>query len=199
MNAYVLAWLVLPGRFVHDRMTTKDVFLLNAIKTRNPTNWVAVLKDHMVDARVNYAQKLPYGVFISKVLVLQGVDVSKEDRLLCNKSQEIGKASLFGIGLKKTVNGWFVRDEQTLVTGFGNPPTPDEDHTAFIPKTDFEKYVVDQFRKTSKRIVRVEKTLFRLEKEVDVLNKNDIKSGSETEDLDDSNDEPIDEYSMESS
>ncbi|KOM47490.1 hypothetical protein LR48_Vigan07g119400 [Vigna angularis] len=133
--AYVLTWLLLLRRFVEDKMSTEDVFLLNAIKTRIPTNWVGVL-------------------------ILQGVDVSQEVRLVCNKSQEIGILSLFSIGLERTVNGWFFKDELTV----GSTPTLVVDHTAFIPKTDFEKYVVDQFRKKSERDERVEDTLFRWEK-----------------------------------
>ncbi|KOM55601.1 hypothetical protein LR48_Vigan10g149300 [Vigna angularis] len=112
--AYVLTWLLLLGRFVEDRMSTEDVFLLNAIKTRIPTNWVAVLKDRMIAAGHNYAHKMPYGVFISQVLILQGVYVSQEVRLVCNKSQKFGILSLFSIGLEKTVNGWFFRDELTV-------------------------------------------------------------------------------------
>ncbi|KOM51875.1 hypothetical protein LR48_Vigan09g053400 [Vigna angularis] len=50
-------------------MSTEDVFLLNAIKTRIPTKWVAVLKHHMIVAGDDYARKLPYGVFISKKTV----------------------------------------------------------------------------------------------------------------------------------
>ncbi|KOM37521.1 hypothetical protein LR48_Vigan03g090300 [Vigna angularis] len=149
---YVLTWLLLPGRFVEDRMSTEDVFMLNAIKTRIPTNWVAVLKDLMIAAGHKYAHKLPYGVFINQVLILQGVDVSHEVRLVCNK------------------------DELSV----GSTPTPSPDHTAFIPQTNFEKYVVDQFRKNSERDERVEDTLFRWEKKG---NKNDI--GFETEDSDD--------------
>ncbi|KOM54842.1 hypothetical protein LR48_Vigan10g073400 [Vigna angularis] len=170
---YVLTWLLLPGRFFEDRMLTEDVFLLNSIKTRIPTNWVAVLEDHMIVAGDKYAQKLPYGVFISKVLKLQGVDVSQEDRLLCNKSQEICILRLFSIGLERTMNGWFFRDELIV----RSTPTPHVDHTAFIPQTDFEKYVVDQFRKKSERDERVEDTIFRREKKG---NKNGI--GFETED-----------------
>ncbi|KOM55609.1 hypothetical protein LR48_Vigan10g150100 [Vigna angularis] len=185
--AYVLTWLLLPGRFVEDRMSTKDVFLLNAIKTRIPTNWVAVLKDCMIAAGHNYAHKLPYGVFISQVFILQGVDVSQEVRLVCNKSQKIGILSLFSIGLERTVNGWFFRDELIV----GSTPTPAVDHTAFIPTTDFEKYVVDQFRKKSERDEKVEDTLFRWEKKG---NKNGI--GFETEDSDD---ESTNEDLMESS
>ncbi|KOM47635.1 hypothetical protein LR48_Vigan07g133900 [Vigna angularis] len=115
------------------------------------------------------------------VLILQRVDVSQEDKLLCNKSQEIGILSLFSIGLEKTVNGWFFRDELTV----GSTPTPTATHTAFIPQTDFEKYVVDQFRKKSERDERVEDTLFRWEKKG---NKNGISFKTE-----DSDDESIDE------
>ncbi|KOM26144.1 hypothetical protein LR48_Vigan233s001100 [Vigna angularis] len=114
------------GRLNEDRMSTEDVFLLNAIKTRIPTNWVAVLKHHMIAAGDDYAHKFPYGVFINKVLELQGVYVSEEERrIVCKRSEEIGIPSLSSIGLKKTVNGWFFINEQTV----GSPPTLDQDHT----------------------------------------------------------------------
>ncbi|KOM47465.1 hypothetical protein LR48_Vigan07g116900 [Vigna angularis] len=114
-----------PGRLNEDKMSTEDVFLLNAIKTRIPTNWVAVLKHHMIAVGDDYARKFPYGVFISKVLEVQGVDVSEEERIVCKRSEEIGIQSLSSIGLKKTVNGWFFFDEETV----GSPPTLDQDHT----------------------------------------------------------------------
>ncbi|WVZ05651.1 hypothetical protein V8G54_018997 [Vigna mungo] len=112
-------------------MSIEDVFLLNAIKTRIPTNWVVVLKNHMIATGDKCAQKLPYGVFISQVLILQGVYVSKEDKLQFSKSQKIGILSLFSIGLERTGNGWFFRDEQTV----GSTPTPAADHATFIPQT----------------------------------------------------------------
>ncbi|KOM43542.1 hypothetical protein LR48_Vigan05g114600 [Vigna angularis] len=125
MITYVLTWLLLPGRLNEDKMSTKDVFMLNAIKTRIPTNWVEVIKHHMITTGDDYARKLPYGAFISKVLELQGVDVSEEERrIVCKRSEEIGIPSLSSIGLKKTVNGWFFIDEQTV----GSPPTLDQDH-----------------------------------------------------------------------
>ncbi|KOM57704.1 hypothetical protein LR48_Vigan11g073700 [Vigna angularis] len=114
-----------PGRFNEERISTEDVFLLNAIKTRIPTNWVAVLKHHMIAAGDNYARKLPYGVLISKVLELQGEDVSEEERIMCKRSEDIGIPSLSSIGLKKTMNGWFFIDEQTI----GSPLTLDQDHS----------------------------------------------------------------------
>ncbi|KOM55791.1 hypothetical protein LR48_Vigan10g168300 [Vigna angularis] len=127
------------------------------------------------------------------------VDVLEEDILLCNKSHEIDEATLTDIGLKKSVNGWFFKDEETAVTSLGSSLTPDEDLIAFTPQTEFEKYVVEQFRKTSKRSLRIEKTLFILEKKVDVLKQKGIRSDSTTEDTDDSDDESTDEDSMETS
>ncbi|KOM47334.1 hypothetical protein LR48_Vigan07g103800 [Vigna angularis] len=134
MIAYVLTWLLLLGRLNEGRMSIEDVFLLNAIKTRMPTNWVAVLKHHMIVVGDDYACKFPYGVFISKVLELQGVDVSKEERIVCKRSEEIGIPSLSSIGLKKTVNEWFFNDEQTI----GSPPTLDQDHTEDFEDSDDE-------------------------------------------------------------
>ncbi|KOM47993.1 hypothetical protein LR48_Vigan07g169700 [Vigna angularis] len=126
MIAYVLTWLLLPGRFNEDKMSRDDVFLLSAIKTRIPTNWVVVLKHHMIATGDDYAPKLPYGVFISKVLEIQGVDVSEEERrIVCKILEEIGRPSLSSIGLKKTVYGWFFIDEQNV----GSSPTLDQDHT----------------------------------------------------------------------
>ncbi|KOM40754.1 hypothetical protein LR48_Vigan04g095200 [Vigna angularis] len=125
MIAYVLTWLILPGRLNEDRMSIEDVFMLNAMRTRIPTNFVAVLKHHMIVVGDDYSRKLPYGVFISKGLELQGVDVSQEERIVCKRSKEIGILSLSSIGLKKTVNEWFFIDEQTV----GSPPTLDQDHT----------------------------------------------------------------------
>ncbi|KOM47491.1 hypothetical protein LR48_Vigan07g119500 [Vigna angularis] len=116
-------------------MSTKDLFLLDAIKTRIPTNWVAVLKHHMIAVGDDYARKLPYGVFINKVLELQGVDVSEEERIVCKTSEEIGIPSLSSIGLKKTVNGWLFIDEKTV----GSPPTLDQDHIEDADDEDSEE------------------------------------------------------------
>ncbi|WVZ14503.1 hypothetical protein V8G54_012069 [Vigna mungo] len=200
MVAYVLAWLLLPRRFLRERMTTKDVFLLNAIKTIIPTNWVMVLKDHMIDVRVNHAHNLPYGVFIE----LSKWAGSKFFGSLINESGWVGSLSdqpmigraglpvLTALGIHQQGS-----DEQTVVTSLASPPISDEDHFAFIPQTDFEKYVAEQYRKTSKRILRVEKTLFKLENKVDVLNKKGINSDFTIEDSNDSDDESTDEDSME--
>ncbi|KOM34565.1 hypothetical protein LR48_Vigan02g071500 [Vigna angularis] len=66
MITHFLAWVILPGRLLQDRMTTEDVFLLYAIKNDIPTNWVEVLKDHMIEVGLSQAHYLPYAVLIMK-------------------------------------------------------------------------------------------------------------------------------------
>ncbi|KOM52109.1 hypothetical protein LR48_Vigan09g076800 [Vigna angularis] len=104
ITTHILAWVIFPARPVQDIMKTKDVFLLYAIKNDVPTNWVEVIKDHMIDAGTKHARHLPYDVFISKILTLQGVDVSGEKKCSCNCSNVINRNTLNSIGLVKTLN-----------------------------------------------------------------------------------------------
>ncbi|KOM48240.1 hypothetical protein LR48_Vigan07g194400 [Vigna angularis] len=105
---------------VQDRMTTEAVFLLYAIKNDVPTNWVEVIKDHMIDAGTKHARHLPYVVFISKILTLQGVDTTK---------------------------GWCFKDDENMVHSSGSTPTLNEDRTNFVPETNFERFVVEKLKR----------------------------------------------------
>lgn len=80
--AYLLALFILPGRIRNDRMTREDIYLLHGIKNNIPINWLRVVKDHMKNAALNRSLYLPYVVFISKVLVLLGVDIKNEQKRL---------------------------------------------------------------------------------------------------------------------
>ncbi|KOM56111.1 hypothetical protein LR48_Vigan10g200300 [Vigna angularis] len=62
MIAYILEWVLVPGRFHYDKLTSEDLYLLNAIQFRIPTNWVPVFKKHMIDIGINDCLNLPYGV-----------------------------------------------------------------------------------------------------------------------------------------
>ncbi|KOM37322.1 hypothetical protein LR48_Vigan03g070300 [Vigna angularis] len=112
---HILARVILPARPVQDRMTTEDVFLLYASKNDVPTNWVELIKDHMIDAGTKHARHLPYVVFISKILTFQGVDVSGEKKCSCNYSNMINRNTLTSIGLVKTTKGWCFKDEENMV------------------------------------------------------------------------------------
>ncbi|KOM47934.1 hypothetical protein LR48_Vigan07g163800 [Vigna angularis] len=167
ITAHIFAWVILPARLVQDRMTTKDVFLLYAINNDVPTNWVEVIKDHMIDAGTKHARHLPYVVFISKILTLQGVDVSGENKCSCNCSNVINRNSLNSIGLVKTTKGWCFKDEENMVQSFGSTPALNEDRTNFVPETNFERFVVEKLK--------------RLEQKIDTLHEKKNKNDSPTE------------------
>ncbi|KOM48173.1 hypothetical protein LR48_Vigan07g187700 [Vigna angularis] len=155
-------------RPVQDKMTTEDVFLLYAIKNDVPTNWVEVIKDHMIHVGTKHARHLPYVVFISKNLTLQGVNVSGEKKCSCNCSNVINRNTLTSIGLVKTTKRWCFKDEENMVESSGSTPALNEDRTNFVPETNFERFVLEKLR--------------RLEQKIDALHEKKNKNDSPTED-----------------
>ncbi|KAG2396799.1 uncharacterized protein HKW66_Vig0230740 [Vigna angularis] len=131
MCAFVLTWAILPGRCLRDRLSTADLFLVHAIKTWIPTNWVAIMSEHMIEIESSHGHILPYGVFISRVLKHHQVDLTGEKTIWCTKSNEIGKATLRHNGLKKTKDGWVFKDV-------------DETPSTFTPQTEFERFKLDE-------------------------------------------------------
>ncbi|KAG2394648.1 uncharacterized protein HKW66_Vig0079770 [Vigna angularis] len=71
-----------------------DLFWVHAIKTRIPTNWDAVMSEHMIEIASSHGHILPYGVFISRALKHHQVDLTGEKKNWCIESNEIGKAAL---------------------------------------------------------------------------------------------------------
>ncbi|KAG2399443.1 uncharacterized protein HKW66_Vig0080750 [Vigna angularis] len=63
-----------------------DLFLVHAIKARIPTNWVAVMSEHMIEIASSHGHILPYGVFINRVLKHHQVDLIDEDNALITPS-----------------------------------------------------------------------------------------------------------------
>ncbi|KAG2397047.1 uncharacterized protein HKW66_Vig0245870 [Vigna angularis] len=80
--AFVLTWVIPPGRCLRDRLTTEDLFLVHAIKTWIPTNRVVVMSEHMIEIASSHGHILSYGVFISSVLKHHQVDLTDEDNAL---------------------------------------------------------------------------------------------------------------------
>ncbi|KOM43009.1 hypothetical protein LR48_Vigan05g061300 [Vigna angularis] len=83
-----------------------------------------------------------------------------------------GKAALRHNGLKKTKDGWVFKDV-------------DETPSTFTPHTEFERFVMDQFRRLSTRISKVEKSLIMIHKKSDEDNALITPSASESDDEDD--------------
>ncbi|KOM57436.1 hypothetical protein LR48_Vigan11g046900 [Vigna angularis] len=187
---------VVPQRYLDLQLFKKEGFLFQEwIAYQGLTDFVQMKGDCYPDlVEVFYLNlRVVNGVIHSRV---KGVNITIDDNVwshiaglkaegldshICDSESNrwLTKRAIYINCLRyprRTVNGWFFRDELTV----GSTPTPAADHNAFIPQTDFENYVVDQFRKKSERDERVEDTLFIWEKKG---NKNDI--GFETEDSDD--------------
>ncbi|KOM55812.1 hypothetical protein LR48_Vigan10g170400 [Vigna angularis] len=79
----------------------------------------------VIDAGTKHARHLPYAVFISKILTLQGVDVSGERIAL---------------------------DEDNMVQSSRSTPALNEDNTNFVPETNFERFVVEKLRRLEQNI-----------------------------------------------
>ncbi|KAG2397234.1 uncharacterized protein HKW66_Vig0145300 [Vigna angularis] len=120
-----------------------DLFLVHAIKTRIPTNWVVVMSEHMIEIASSHGHILRYG-----------------------------KVTLRPNGLKKTKDGWVFKDVN-------------ETPSTFTPQTEFERFVVDQFRRLSTRISKVEKSLIMIHKKSNEDNALITPSASESNDEDD--------------
>ncbi|KOM47905.1 hypothetical protein LR48_Vigan07g160900 [Vigna angularis] len=179
MCAFGLTWVILPGRCLRDRLTTTNLFLVHAIKTRIPTNWFAVMSEHMIQIASSHGHIMPYGVFISRVLKHHQVDLTGEKKIWCTESNEIGKMALRHNGLKKTKNGLVFKDV-------------DETPSTFTPQTGFERFFVDQFRRLSIRISKAEKSLIMIHKKSDEYNALITPSTSESDAEDDTTeDEPM--------
>ncbi|KOM31696.1 hypothetical protein LR48_Vigan01g125100 [Vigna angularis] len=182
ITTYILSRVILPARpvQVQDIITTEDVFLLYCIKNDVPTNWVDVIKDHMIDVGTKHARHLPYVVFISKILTRQGVDVSGEKKGSCNCSNVINRNTLTFIGLVKTTKGWCFKVEENMVQSSGSTHALNEDRTNFVSETNFERFIVEKLR--------------RLEQKIDALHEKKNKNDSPTED---SSEESSEEDTME--
>ncbi|KOM56047.1 hypothetical protein LR48_Vigan10g193900 [Vigna angularis] len=195
--AYIIDWLLVPGRFHYDKLTSEDLYLLNAIVLRIQTNWVFVFKKHIIDTGINNWYNLPYGVFISKILSLSQIDFTSEIKITCNITNEIEKPTLTCICLKKTVLGWIFSDVQTTTKDKDEVFESDSEQISVSPKSEFEKIVVNKFEKSSKRVVKLKKSLMRMTQKMDEIIKNYVESSTSTEKSTYENDVSSEENSME--
>ncbi|WVY89844.1 hypothetical protein V8G54_035358 [Vigna mungo] len=115
--AFFIGYVLLPGRYNLIKLTPTNVCLLHAIIQKIPTNWVVVFKRHILEVETNYWHRLPYGVFISKVLEQSGVNLTGENKVICGKTNIIGKATLTCIGLKRIALEWIFSDQENSVKG----------------------------------------------------------------------------------
>lgn len=63
------------------------------------------MSDHMIETSRHHGHNFLYGVFINNILKHHQADLTGEAMEGCSKENEIGKATLTCIGLKKIVDG----------------------------------------------------------------------------------------------
>lgn len=74
LGAFVISWILMPRGGNRAQVTTGDMFLLKALKENIQVNWPTTIFDNILKVTRLDSAKLPYCVFISKVLVYFGVN-----------------------------------------------------------------------------------------------------------------------------
>ncbi|KOM41259.1 hypothetical protein LR48_Vigan04g145700 [Vigna angularis] len=131
--------------------------------------------------------------YITDWLLLPG----RETKVICNKTNEIGKAILTCIGLKKTAMGWIFSDEQIQVKNNDEVFDSDEEQVSFSLKSKFEKFVVKRFEKISKKANKMKKIVMSMEVKMNEIIKIYMETTTSTEESTDEDDESSKEDSME--
>ncbi|KOM48203.1 hypothetical protein LR48_Vigan07g190700 [Vigna angularis] len=198
-----VANLINEGRMSHlpdclqKRWTRKTQMFKDCM--RIPTNWVTVFKWRIIDVGINDWFDLPYGVFISKLLSLSDINLTSETKVTCNKANQIGKAILTCIGLKKIALGWIFSNEQDTTKNQDELHDSNNEHTLPSPMSEFEKFMAKRFEKVSKRANLMKKSLMKMNEKMDEIIEIYVESSTSIEESIDKDDETSEENSMDSS
>ncbi|WVZ22911.1 hypothetical protein V8G54_001455, partial [Vigna mungo] len=104
----------------------------------------------IINVIVNDWCTLPYDVFISKILSLNEVNLNGENKVTCSKANQIGKATLTCIGLKRIALGWIFSDELYPTKGRGKLLDSDSEQELPSPNSEFERFVANRIKKVFK-------------------------------------------------
>ncbi|KOM54826.1 hypothetical protein LR48_Vigan10g071800 [Vigna angularis] len=75
---FIISWILLPRGGNHAQATTEDLLLLKALKDNIQVDWPAAISENMLKVTRLESTKLPYCVFISKILVHFGINCIDE-------------------------------------------------------------------------------------------------------------------------
>ncbi|WVY94330.1 hypothetical protein V8G54_033418 [Vigna mungo] len=90
---------------IHSRVKGVDIVIDDDIWWKFIGLKNEVFKEHILEVGMSEGHRVPYGVFISKVLEHYGVDFTNEKKQICGRENLIGKATLTCIGMKRTSQG----------------------------------------------------------------------------------------------
>ncbi|KOM34923.1 hypothetical protein LR48_Vigan02g107300 [Vigna angularis] len=138
--ACMITWILLPRGEDRYILNGEDVYLLYALQTGTQTDWSLVISDYMLKFAKQKKYHLPYGVFISKILRMQNVDITHERTICCNKQNVLEELFLDSVGFRKGKEGWIFKDEYIPGTDEMNPINIDSSRYEFRPQTRFEEF-----------------------------------------------------------
>lgn len=85
----------------------------------------------------------------------------------CSKKNRIKKLALHHMGLRKDEKCWSLKDEHVPVMEEVEPISVDKSNYCFKPQFEFEKFVVEQFKKQDVKLSKVQKSLSDLHRKLD--------------------------------
>ncbi|KOM40573.1 hypothetical protein LR48_Vigan04g077100 [Vigna angularis] len=100
--------------------------------------------------------------------------------------------------MKKTTDGWVFSDVQNQSGNVEELFDFDDNSISLSPKSEFESFVVNKFKKVSERTGKMRKSLFRMEMKLEELIKNYVGSSSTIEESSE-DDESREEITIEES
>ncbi|KOM28591.1 hypothetical protein LR48_Vigan553s002000 [Vigna angularis] len=99
--ACMITWILLPRGEDRSILNGEYVYLLYALQTGTQTDWSLVISDYMLKCAKQKEYHLPYGVFISRILRMQNVDITNENTIYCNENNVLERLFLDSVGLRK--------------------------------------------------------------------------------------------------
>ncbi|WVZ17332.1 hypothetical protein V8G54_010314 [Vigna mungo] len=117
LAVFTISWILMPRGSNHAQATIEDLFLLKALKENIQVDCLVAILDNMLKVTRLELAKLPYCVFISKILIHFGVDYIGESSESYNKTSMISQSALHMMQMQYTPEGWVFKSEVVDVEG----------------------------------------------------------------------------------
>ncbi|QCE03934.1 hypothetical protein DEO72_LG8g1966 [Vigna unguiculata] len=157
---FLTAWILVPRNGNQAQLTTEDVFLFHAFKSKILVDWSEVVSDTMQKAIKLPNYPLPYAVFVCKILELYKVDFSSEASYTPNHISLIGANALHHMGMSFRGNAWRFKDE------LDSDPEDAVDASSSATRTHYEQEMLrmvtalfDQHQTWTKKLESIEHQL----------------------------------------
>ncbi|KOM48286.1 hypothetical protein LR48_Vigan07g199000 [Vigna angularis] len=165
--ACMITWILLPRGEDRAILNGEDVYLLYALETGTQTDWSLAISNYMLKCAKQKEYHLQYGVFISRILRKQNVDITNEKTICRNKKNVLEKMFLDSVGFRKVKEGWVFKDEYIPSTKEMNPQNVDLSRYKFKPETKFEEFVDERFKRLDEKMMMLQRSFTELHRKMD--------------------------------